>query len=159
MSRAALSLLLFCTIAQSHAQLPTDHEVFKTLKTKDSLIFHIGFVSCELEGYADLLSQDFEFYHDQSGITESYEAFIETTKNGLCSGNVNTRRELESSSLQVYPLYDQGVMYGALQTGLHRFYQKHGDQETLGSTALFTHLWIMEDQKWRLKRVISYHHQ
>jgi len=148
-----LSLPLFCK-----GQIDASHDIYQLLKAKDSLIFHIGFVSCEVERYADLLSQDFEFYHDQGGVLESYDAFIENTKNGLCSGEVNTRRALDAPTLQVYPLYDNGKLYGALQTGTHRFYQMQDGKESLGSTAEFAHLWILENRQWKLRRVISYNH-
>ena len=145
--------------AQSTGPLPDDkREIFEALKAKDSLLFHAAFVTCDTITIKALISEDFEFYHDQSGITDSKEAFIEGIR-GLCALPYKPRRELEAHSLEAFPLYNQGKLYGAIQTGTHRFYAKEKDKdEYLTSTAKFTHLWILESGEWRLKRVLSYHH-
>ena len=31
--------------------------------------------------------------------------------------------------------------------------------EKAGSTAKFIHLWILEDNQWKLKRILSYDHK
>ena len=82
-------------------------------------------------------------------------------KNGICnsSNTFKARRELVDGSLKVYPLYDNGVLYGAIQEGEHRFFEKNGNQpEKAGSTAKFTHLWILDHNQWKLKRILSYDH-
>ena len=69
-------------------------------------------------------------------------------------------RELEEESLEVYILKDNGKVYGALQKGIHKFYgEEENKPKYLTSTADFTHLWIIEDGEWKLKRVISYNHK
>ena len=80
-------------------------------------------------------------------------------KNGLCKMDYKATRELVAESLKVYPMKNQGKLYGAIQTGEHRFYAKYPDKEkVLTSTALFSHLWLLEDGEWKLSRVLSYDH-
>ena len=141
------------------AQLAHNSQLFKTLQSKDSLIFHISFNSCEIAQLASLISPDIEFYHDQSGIMLGYEHFSENLKNGLCANPGNTRRALDEQSLQVFPLYDSGKLYGALQKGVHSFYIKDKEGERLGSVARFSHLWLLKEDQWWLARVYSYDHQ
>ncbi len=141
-----------------NAQVPRSSELHKTLKSKDSLIFHISFSSCEISGLEPLISQDIEFYHDQSGTLIGYTAFIENLKNGLCANPGQTRRQLQEGSLEVYPLYENGILYGALQNGVHSFYQRNPQGESLGSVARFSHLWLLQEE-WKLTRVISFDHK
>jgi hypothetical protein len=87
---------------------------------------------------------------------------MEVMKTGICkpSNTYKARRELIKGSLQVFPLYDNGVLYGAIQTGEHQFFEKNLDQpEKIGSLAKFTHLWILENNVWKLKRILSYDHK
>ena len=144
----------------SHPLSAQDSEdLFKTLQKQDSLIFEIGFNQCNTQVFDELVAADFKFYHDQSGITPDKESFIIGIRDGLCAMNYKAIRELDESSLRVFPLYDNGRIYGALQTGSHRFYAiSEGSPRTLTSTALFNHLWILMDGTWKLKEVISYDH-
>jgi len=147
-----ISLLatLVLTTGLSMAQMERRSELFQILKAKDSLFFKVGFDQCKLNQLKELLSEDFEFYHDQGGIDPSKEAFMETMRNGLCSTGINpTRRVLVERSLEVYPLGDSGFLYGAIQKGVHRFGE---------TTAKFTHLWLLENGEWKLARVLSYDH-
>jgi len=144
-----------------NGQVETTSELYKTLKTNDSLLFDVGFNTCELSAFENLLAEDLEFYHDKGGIIPSKKAFIEGFKNGICgSPDFKSRREIVAGSLEVYPLFNNGVLYGALQKGIHRFFESaNGQAETQGSTAKFTHLWLKDGAEWMLKRVLSYDHQ
>lgn len=125
----------------------------------DSLLFQLGYNQCDTLQYYELVSQDFEFYHDQAGVTGSREAFLSGV-GSLCRLPYKPRRALRLSSLQVYPLYENGVLYGAVQEGVHDFYAKEaGKPEYLTSTARFVHLWLREEGAWKLARVLSYDHQ
>ena len=133
------------------AQTVDNAELSEVLRVKDSLLFAAGFNECNLQYLEELTHKDFEFYHDKGGITESKAAFVATIKNNLCSSGQNVvRRQLDARSLTVYPLYKEGVLYGAVQTGIHSFDN---------TTAKFTHLWLLENSKWKLSRVLSYDHQ
>ncbi|HAT66278.1 MAG TPA: nuclear transport factor 2 family protein [Flavobacteriaceae bacterium] len=145
----------------AYAQVDTNSELFQTLKAKDSLLFDRAFNYCEGQYLEALTSEDFEFYHDQSGIIESKQDFLNIMKEGICNPNNETksRRELVAGTLEVFPLYNNGKLYAALQKGTHRFFEKrNGAPEQAGSTALFTHLWKLENDQWKLIRVLSYNH-
>ncbi|MET2985652.1 nuclear transport factor 2 family protein [Aureibaculum conchae] len=130
--------------------------MYKTLKVNDSLIFDSSFNTCNLKALALLIHEDLEFYHDKSGVLKGKNNFIENTKNGLCKSPNKLRRELLEETLEVFPLNENdGKLYGAIQKGTHRFYQ---DDKRTG-IAYFTHLWIIENDKWLLKRVLSYDHK
>ena len=143
------------------AQVDKNSELFKTLKAKDSILFKVGFNKCEVEKSAALMTEDLEFYHDNSGISNSKEEFIEAMKSGICNKD-NTQkvyRFLLEESLELFPMYDNGVLYGALQNGRHYFSPNESTTfEDSNNYALFSHLWIIEDGQWKLKRVISYNH-
>jgi hypothetical protein len=155
-----LQLILVFIAFGVQAQLPPDSEVYKTLKQNDSLVFDRGFNNCELEAFVHLIAEDLEFYHDIGGVTRSRDQFVQQYKNGICGNpDYRSRRELLPGSLEVFPLYDNGKLYGALQKGVHRFFEKPKDKpEIPGSTARFTHLWILEGDQWLLTRVLSYDH-
>lgn len=147
-------------IPSEGAILDSDYEmVFRELKKCDSLLFESGFNQCDTNEVKLLTSSDFEFYHDQAGITNSQEAFLQSIS-GLCNLDYKPTRELEPNSLSVFLLRNEGEIYGAIQTGKHRFYATESNNpKYLTSTADFTHLWIIEDGNWKLKRVLSYNHQ
>ena len=148
---------IFCSLMvqaeQDAAQL--DQEFIK----RDTELFRLGFNECDLKGFEKYIDEDFEFYHDKGGITESKSRFMEVVKNGICSSEFNPRRELAPNSLNHFPLYENGTLYGAIQKGIHRFYETGPDKnERHTSTAKFTHLWLLKNGEWKLSRVLSYDH-
>lgn len=154
-------IALFVFFGIGHAQVEVDSELYKTLKANDSLLFDEGFNKCNLKAFENLIADDLEFYHDVSGITNSKAEFIETFKNNIC-GNLDnkSKRALVPGTLQVFPLYNSGQLYGAIQKGEHRFFVPvKGGSETPGSIAKFTHLWLKEESGWKIKRVLSYDHK
>lgn len=160
MRKFILSGFLLLTTAILFAQESTSSELYKTLKSKDSLLFNIGFNKCDISQFENLVSDDFEFYHDKSGITSSKSAFIASIKDGLCKMDYKAKRELVEGSVEVYPLEKNGVLYGAIQTGKHRFYAiEKGKPEHLTGVAKFTHVWLLENGVWKLSRGLSYDHQ
>ena len=71
-----------------------------------------------------------------------------------------SKRILIPSSLKVFPLYKNGELYGAIQHGIHRFESLDKDKKyTKGDVAKFTHVWILENNIWKVKRELSYDHQ
>lgn len=154
-------LIFLLLIGRASAQ-SNERELFDLLKQKDSLLFDIAFNKCDLSQLEILVSENFEFYHDKGGITPGKKQFIESMRNGLCKDTTNyrSRRELIAGSLQVYPLANNGKLYGAIQTGDHRFFElPKGQPERAGSKAKFTHLWLLENGEWKLARVLSYDHK
>lgn len=161
MSKSAVFFaFIFLITLNLPAQLPSSSKLFQALKANDSLLFDIGFNRCDLAQFERLVSEDFEFYHDKSGIIPSKSAFIAGIRDGICKLSYKPRRELNQESLAVYPLEKNGKLYGAIQTGKHRFYAVEKDQaESLTSIAKFTHVWLIENGTWKLSRALSYDHR
>lgn len=143
------------------SQEEKNSELYKTIMSKDSLLFNIGFNTCDIKQFENLYTEDFEFYHDKDSISDKTR-FLKTLKNGICSPSrkYNYRRELIDGSTEIYPLYKDGILYGAIQMGTHRFYESSaGNTEQAGSFAKFTHLWLLKNKDWKLARSLSYNHQ
>jgi hypothetical protein len=65
-----------------------------------------------------------------------------------------------TESTAIFALYDDGILYGAIQEGVHQFFEKQLDQaEQFGSSAKFTHLWLLENGEWKLTKSLSFEHQ
>jgi hypothetical protein len=136
-----------------------EQKVFNQLKIKDSLLFDAVFSSCDTAIVKSLISTDFEFYHDKSGVSSSDTSFVHSIT-GLCESEYKPSRALEPGSLEIYLMKNNGVLYGVVQSGKHIFYETPpGKEKHLTSTAYFTHLWLLENGNWKLKRVLSYNHQ
>lgn len=156
----AVMFVLFAFAGAAAAQVAQDSELFKTLKTLDSQLFESGFNKCDISQFEALVSDDFEFYHDQAGITRTKAEFVKSVRDGLCKLDYRPRRELVVGSLEVFPMYDKGALYGAIQTGEHRFFAIEKDKpEYLTSTGRFIHLWKLEKDVWRLVRALSFAHR
>jgi CubicO group peptidase (beta-lactamase class C family) len=142
------------------AQTEKSTDLYQIIKEKDSLLFNLGFNNCDISQFENLVSEKFEFYHDQSGITNSKSAFIHSIQNGLCKLNYKPKRVLAENSLEVYPLKNNGIFYGAIETGIHHFYAIEKDSsEYLSSIAKFSHIWILENANWKLRKGLSYDHK
>lgn len=147
-----LTTALFC-------QDPVIKKLEDQILSLDSLLFSRAFNNCELTVLDTIVSDDLEFYHDQGGITLGKAAFIKSIREGICNLPYKPRRELQACSMRVFPMYKNGELYGAIQTGTHLFYAIEKDgYEHLTSKALFTHLWIVQQGSWKLSRVLSYAH-
>lgn len=153
-----LTIVVFHTVS---AQQAPQQELYRTILSKDSLLFNIGFNTCNIRQLETLLSNSYEFYHDIGGKADK-QKFLSDLKNNLCKdpSGFQSRRELLPRSTTVYPLYNKGKLYGAVQYGEHRFFeQEAGQPEKAASTARFTHLWLLENGDWKLSRALSYDHQ
>lgn len=163
---AALSLLAAC----SSAPIPNvnltpgpvaSQELFDAIARQDSALFDAAFNTCDLDRLGDLVTEDFEFYHDKHGLNATSRAqFVEMFR-GSCERrkqgvDFRARRELVPGSMTVYPLNN----YGAIQVGVHRFYAiAEGKKDRLTETARFTHVWKNENGRWRVARALSYDHK
>lgn len=156
-----LFIVLFAfAFGSMEAQVKKDSELYLQLQEKDSLLFKEGFDKCRISEFEDFISEDLEFYHDQGGLTSNKEDFLNNVRNNICSNpDMKPIRKLREGSLEVFPLYDNGKLYGAIQKGTHDFYIKEPSKELyLTSSAKFNHVWVLENEKWMLKRVLSYDH-
>lgn len=155
------TLLLLCFFYLiSVAQAQEKSALFQELKVQDSIFFERGFNRCDLDFLKDQVADNLRFYHDQGGFQDKTK-FLESTANNICgSGNKKPIRKVAPESLEVFPLYTEGKLYGAIQTGVHYFYIREKDKKNLWtSTAKFTHVWIMDKGTWKLTEVLSYDHQ
>jgi len=53
-----------------------NQELFNLIKEKDSLLFQIGFNQIDTLQVSGMTSSDFEFYHDEHGLTDTKSDFI-----------------------------------------------------------------------------------
>jgi len=157
---AAVTIIAGITSYTTQAQVSTSSSLYQTIRKQDSLLFDAGFNHCSIPVFDTLVSDNFEFYHDQAGMMLSKAAFINSVKNNVCSLNYKASRVLEPGSMQVYPLEKNGVLYGAIETGIHRFYAlEPGKPSYFTSRAKFSNVWKLESSEWRLIRGLSYDHQ
>src|SRR5690606_476647 len=129
-----------------------------TILRLDSLFWQ-AYNTCNLEKMADHFTDDVEFYHDKGGATFGLPALLAATRKGMCNeaGSFRLRREAVDGTVKVFPLLEDGAVYGAILTGEHVFYVlEKGKAERLDGKARFTHLWLLQDGSWKMARVLSY---
>ena len=151
----------FLTTYSILAQIDNNSELYKIILSKDSLLFNVGFTTCDITQFENLLSDHFEFIHDRDSISNKPE-FLSSLRNGLCNSPsaYQPRRELITENTEIYPLYKNKVLYGVIQTGSHRFYETiSSKKEIYTSSAKFTHVWGIENGVWKLTKSLSYDHQ
>ncbi|MBS1840437.1 MAG: nuclear transport factor 2 family protein, partial [Acidobacteria bacterium] len=97
------------TDAQSVAQ---PDPLFVTIQSLDTKLFD-AYNHCDLTTLGAMVSDDLEFYHDQTGLSVGKEPFLAAIKQNICG---KVERALLPDTLEVYPLKG----YGAVETGIHR---------------------------------------
>lgn len=159
MLKCCFLLLTSLCFQYGSAQVARSSELYKTIFSKDSLLFDVGFNTCDISQFEKLVSENFEFYHDKGGITSGKPAFIQSIRNNICNGSYKATRRLVPGSMEVFPLYNNGQLYGAIQNARHRFSESTDKiPEHPTSTARFTHLWLLENGEWKLIRSLSFDH-
>ena len=146
-----VSLILSC--ASVHAQSSTEPNsqsgtLFKTIESLDAQLFD-AYNHCDLTKLGDMVADDLEFYHDQTGLAVGKAPFLAAIKENICG---KVQRTLVPGSMEVYPLKG----YGAVQLGVHRFH--HPNDNGVGE-AKFVTLWQNKGGAWKVTRVISYDHE
>lgn len=144
-------IVLFISFnAQLYSQVTPTSDLYQAIKAKDHSLFEVGFNQCNLDEIEKLVVDDIEFYHDKDGITRSKKKFLSSIKKNLCTSGINRiKRVLDEASFEVFPLYENGKLYGAIQNGVHSF----GETQ-----ATYSHVWLLEKGAWKLSRVLSYNH-
>ncbi len=132
--------------AQATAQPGT---LFATIHALDAKLF-AAYNQCDLPTLGAMVSDDLEFYHDQTGLSVGRAPFLAAIKQNICG---KVERELLPQTLEVYPLNE----YGAVEMGVHRFRHPGKPEEGVGD-AKFVMLWQNRNGTWKLTRVISYQH-
>lgn len=157
-SKIILSLIITCLLSPiCKAQVDKNSELYKTILSKDSLLFNVGFNTCDIKQYKNLLSENLKFYHDKDGISDKTK-FLYDLKNGLCKSpeTRQVKRFLVKESTEIFPLYRNGVLYGAIQNGEHLFYES---KESEPGSAKFSNVWMLENGDWKLTTSLSFGHQ
>ncbi|HEY0045753.1 MAG TPA: serine hydrolase domain-containing protein [Flavobacterium sp.] len=155
----SLALTVFL-IGLANGQADKNSKIFLALKKQDSIFFERSFNLCDMDYLNSAVHKDLIFYHDQSGI-QNRDVFIENTKKYICGDTTKKPiRKVMKASLEVFPMYNNGVLYGAIQTGIHDFYiREKNNADIHTSRAKFTHLYLLEKGNWLLKEVLSYDHK
>lgn len=146
----ALCTIPLCADAQASSRETAPAELVRTITALDSALF-ASYNECELDTFASFWSSDTEFYHDQTGLTLGGQNITDAVRANICG---KVRRQLVAGTLEVYIMHG----YGALATGVHRFYPAGSDQADAVGEAKFILLWHKGDRGWKITRSISYDH-
>jgi len=157
MNKLLTTLFALLMFFSACAQLDKNSDLYKTILTKDSLLFDVGFNHCDIKQFENLLSENLKFYHDKDGISDKTK-FLTDLKNGICNEETHRKvqRFLVKESTEIFPLYKNGVLYGAVQNGEHTFSEK---RESQAGIAKFTNVWQLENGEWKLTTSFSFDHQ
>src|SRR5690606_33930333 len=102
-----LFMIGFSGMDNINAQVETSSELFQKIKKLDSILFEKGFNQCMFTEMAFIISDEFEFYHDKGGITDSKENFVNSIKQNICANpKEKPVRRLVEESVSVFPLYN-----------------------------------------------------
>ncbi|MGB2899451.1 MAG: nuclear transport factor 2 family protein [Candidatus Acidiferrum sp.] len=150
------SLPLFLLVLMVLSSMPVDAQsvaqpdlLFMTIQSLDTKLFD-AYNHCDLTTLGAMVSDDLEFYHDQTGLSVGKAPFLAAIKQNICG---KVERTLLPDTLEVYPLKG----YGAVEIGIHRF-RHPGRPEDGAGDAKFVTLWQNKDGAWKVTRVISYNH-
>lgn len=158
-TNSLILIILFSIIPTLKAQVAKDSELFKQLRIQDSIFFERSFNQCDLNYLESAVHNDLTFYHDKGGVQNKNE-FLASVKKNICGDNIKKPiRKVDVQSLEVFPMYNNSILYAALQTGVHSFYTREKNKEDVyGGKARFIHLYLLINNQWILKEVISYDH-
>jgi uncharacterized protein DUF4440 len=144
-----LPLTFFFSILSSTGQTSKQPDaLFETIKSLDAKLF-TAYNHCNLETLGSMVSDDLEFYHDQTGLMVGKAPFLTAIKQNICG---KVQRTLLEDTLEVYPLKG----YGAVEIGIHRFH--HPNEPDNVGDAKFVTIWHDDNGVWKVTRVISYEH-
>jgi ketosteroid isomerase-like protein len=137
-----------CMLANAQSVAQPD-PLFQTIQSLDTRLFD-AYNHCDLNTLGAMVSEDLEFYHDQTGLSVGKAPFLAAIKQNICG---KVERALLPATLEVYPLKG----YGAVEIGIHRFHHPGRPEDGMGD-AKFVTLWQNKDGEWKVTRVISYDH-
>ena len=95
----AVILLALVSHGLALAQVTAGSDLYQTIMKHDHLMFDVGFNTCDISQFETLVANDFEFYHDQHGITRTKAAFVAMMRDGLCQMKYKAQRKLQNSSV------------------------------------------------------------
>lgn len=144
-----LALLAFSRAPANAQSVAQPEPLFKTIQSLDAKLFD-AYNHCDLKTLGEMVSDDLEFYHDQTGLSVGKAPFLAAIKQNICG---KVERALLPDTLEVYPLKG----YGAVEIGIHRFHHPGHPEDGMGD-AKFVTLWQYKEGTWKVTRVISYEH-
>lgn len=152
--------MLFSFFGNILAQENSDSPLYQKALELDRIIFDLGFNQCDLTPTENLLAEDVAFYHDVAG-SQNKAQFMTAIRENICGPTIKKPiRKLAPETLEVYPMKNNGIVYGMIAKGEHDFYIKEPNKALYQTgKALFTILWIKENNTWKAKTIYSYHHQ
>jgi len=142
-------LPVLCGMRATAQTVAQRDSLFLTIESLDAKLFN-AYNHCDLATLGAMVSDDLEFYHDQTGLSVGRAPFLAAIKQNICG---KVERELLLETLEVYPLKG----YGAVETGIHRFHHPAHPEDGIGDAKFIT-LWQNKDGSWKVTRVISYQH-
>ncbi|MFY0591077.1 nuclear transport factor 2 family protein [Roseivirga sp.] len=128
----------------------TNEKLEDTIRFNDNS-FWKAYNTCDIAAMTSFLAEDLEFYHDKSGLTKGLPSFKKSLETGLCANGAYLERKADIESIAIYPLGENR----ALISGAHSF----SIEGKVVETAKFTHVWKLENGKWKMSRVLSFDHQ
>src|SRR5260370_22403639 len=146
------SLPLFLLVLLPFSSIPADAQsvaqpdpLFMTIQSLDTKLFD-AYNHCDLTTLGAMVSDDLEFYHDQTGLSVGKGPFLAAIKQNICG---KVERTLLKDTLAVYPLKG----YGAVEIGTHRFHHPGRPQDAAGDAKVAT---LRQDKEgaWNDTRVI-----
>jgi CubicO group peptidase (beta-lactamase class C family) len=159
MPKLSFMFLLLLLPAVMNAQVAETSDLYQQIMQMDRLLFEDGYNQCRLDKLNDVVSDDFHFIHDQNGAASKSD-FMKGFKESICSNpNRKPIRKPVAGTLQVFPLHNEGKLYGAIETGVHDFYiQEPGKALYKTNTGRFTNVWLRTPKGWQLGESLSYDH-
>ena len=135
-------------------------ELERQIEAADTVLFDAVFNRCELDHVPHITTDDVTMVHDQGGVDRGREAFFAPIRQYICSGEgPKPLREADPGTMEVWPLYDSGRLYGALQQGRHSFYLRDdAGAVRLTNRARYMHVWSLSETGWRLQTALSFEH-
>ncbi|MGN6376218.1 MAG: nuclear transport factor 2 family protein [Sphingomonas sp.] len=154
MSLVPAIVIVAQSAAPAIAAAPQDDE--QAVHAADDAFWH-AFNACDAASMGKFLTDDVEFYHDITGLTRSRDALVASMMKGPCgTPGLHLRRALIEGS----ETFQRIPGYGAVTTGDHLFYARHGHgPEQAATDARFLVVWKQESGKWLMARIISYDHR
>lgn len=146
----SIALIAAATLLLAESSAGETDQLSDAVAKMDAKIFD-AFNAHDADRVMSFFTKDVEFYHDKGGLS-NYQQTADDFKK-LFANVPDIRRELVSSSLEVYPIKD----YGAIEIGAHRFTHTENGREETGSFK-FLHVWRKDGDSWKISRVVSYGH-
>jgi hypothetical protein len=131
-----MSLLVLCAMLATAQSTAQPDALFLTIKSLDAKLFN-AYNHCDLTTLGAMVSDDLEFYHDQTGLSVGRAPFLAAIKQNICG---KVERQLLPETLEVYPLKG----YGAVEIGIHRFHHPAHPEDGIGDAKFIT-LWQNKD--------------